>query len=148
MSQLEQVDLPPDSHSLRLPHVVQSVLLVSAGYYAGGLVGILFAFPRRRYSSSKSPKWSAWSRYASALNSRWRGNLGVGRRLNTVRQRAQSSPTSRSRRSAISTFRSGGAGPTLTRGMMFRATGADEGLPYRCLRLSFGRHDCRRPSSS
>jgi integral membrane sensor domain MASE1 len=46
MSQLlEQVDLPPDSHSLRLLHVVQGVLLVSAGYYAGGVVGLQFKFP-------------------------------------------------------------------------------------------------------
>jgi PAS domain S-box-containing protein len=46
MGQLaEQADLPPDSHSLRIPHIVQSVVLVSAGYYAGGLVGLLFKFP-------------------------------------------------------------------------------------------------------
>ena len=46
MSQLlEQVDLPPDSRSLRLSGIVRSVLLVSAGYYAGGVVGLLFKFP-------------------------------------------------------------------------------------------------------
>ena len=46
MSQLlRQVDFRADPHPLRLPHVVQSVLLVSAGYYAGGLVGLLFKFP-------------------------------------------------------------------------------------------------------
>jgi PAS domain S-box-containing protein len=40
---LEQVDVAP--HALRLPHAVLSVLLVSAAYYAGGLVGLLFKFP-------------------------------------------------------------------------------------------------------
>ena len=40
---LEQVDLP-NSHALSLPRVVQSVLLVSAGYYAAGLLGLLFTF--------------------------------------------------------------------------------------------------------
>jgi PAS domain S-box-containing protein len=41
---LEQGALRTDAQSLRL-HVVQGVLLVSAGYYVGGLVGLLFKFP-------------------------------------------------------------------------------------------------------
>jgi hypothetical protein len=42
---LEQAYLTPDSDSLRPSHVVQSVPLVSAGYYAGGIIGILLGFP-------------------------------------------------------------------------------------------------------
>src|SRR6516225_5690790 len=45
MSKLQQVDLAPGSDSLRLPHVVQSVVLFSAGYYVGGIVGLQFNFP-------------------------------------------------------------------------------------------------------
>jgi integral membrane sensor domain MASE1 len=42
---LGRIGLAPGAHALRLPHVVQDVLLVSAGYYAGGIVGILLEFP-------------------------------------------------------------------------------------------------------
>jgi PAS domain S-box-containing protein len=42
---LEHVALPPVSHSLRLPHIAESVLLVVASYYAAGLVSLLFVFP-------------------------------------------------------------------------------------------------------
>src|SRR5215469_7613677 len=42
---LQDADLAPDSDSLRPPHVVQSVVLFSAGYYVGGIVGILLGFP-------------------------------------------------------------------------------------------------------
>jgi PAS domain S-box-containing protein len=42
---LRRAHLPSESRSLRPTQFVQSVLLVSAGYYAGGVVGILFAFP-------------------------------------------------------------------------------------------------------
>jgi PAS domain S-box-containing protein len=46
MSQLlGRIGLAPGAYALRLPHVVQDVLLVSAGYYAGGIVGILLGFP-------------------------------------------------------------------------------------------------------
>jgi signal transduction histidine kinase/integral membrane sensor domain MASE1 len=46
MSQLQgQIGFAPDSHALRLPHVAWSVLLVSAGYYAGGIAGIVLGFP-------------------------------------------------------------------------------------------------------
>jgi PAS domain S-box-containing protein len=46
MSQLlERVDLPTDANSFRLSRVLQRVLLVSAAYYAGGLIGLLFKFP-------------------------------------------------------------------------------------------------------
>jgi PAS domain S-box-containing protein len=42
---LEQAYLAPAPDSLRPPHTVQSVLLFSVGYYAGGLVGVLLGFP-------------------------------------------------------------------------------------------------------
>src|SRR5215472_13064888 len=42
---LQDADLAPDSESLRPPHVVQSVVLFSAGYYVGGIVGLLLGFP-------------------------------------------------------------------------------------------------------
>ena len=42
---LQDADLAPDSDSLRPPHVVQSVVLFSAGYYVGGIVGLLLGFP-------------------------------------------------------------------------------------------------------
>jgi PAS domain S-box-containing protein len=42
---LQQADLAPASDSLRPPHVVQSVVLFSAGYYVGGIVGLLLGFP-------------------------------------------------------------------------------------------------------
>jgi PAS domain S-box-containing protein len=46
MSQLVgRIGLTPHSQTLPLSHVVLSVLLVSAGYYAGGIVGILLEFP-------------------------------------------------------------------------------------------------------
>jgi hypothetical protein len=46
MSQLmERVELPAASHPLRRAELVQHVLLVSAGYYAAGLFGLLFKFP-------------------------------------------------------------------------------------------------------
>ena len=42
---LQQADLAPGSDPLRPPHVVQSVVLFSAGYYVGGIVGLQFNFP-------------------------------------------------------------------------------------------------------
>ena len=46
MAQLtEQIGLAPGAQSLRLPQLVLGVFLVSAGYYAGGIVGILLGFP-------------------------------------------------------------------------------------------------------
>jgi signal transduction histidine kinase len=42
---LQQPDLAPGSDVLRPPHVVQSVVLFSAGYYVGGIVGLQFNFP-------------------------------------------------------------------------------------------------------
>jgi two-component system, LuxR family, sensor kinase FixL len=46
MSQLlGRIGLAPDSQVWRLPQVARNVLLVSAGYYAGGIVGILLGFP-------------------------------------------------------------------------------------------------------
>jgi integral membrane sensor domain MASE1 len=42
---LQQADLAPDSDSLRPPHVVQSLVLFSAGYYVAGIVGLLLGFP-------------------------------------------------------------------------------------------------------
>lgn len=46
MSQfLERIILPPDSRSFRPTRVMPSVFLVSAGYYAGGVVALLFKFP-------------------------------------------------------------------------------------------------------
>jgi two-component system, LuxR family, sensor kinase FixL len=46
MSQLlARIGLAPDAHAWRLPQVAWNVLLVSAGYYAGGIVGILLGFP-------------------------------------------------------------------------------------------------------
>jgi two-component system, LuxR family, sensor kinase FixL len=46
MSQLlGRIGLAPDSQVWRLPQVARNVLLVSAGYYAGGVVGILLGFP-------------------------------------------------------------------------------------------------------
>jgi integral membrane sensor domain MASE1 len=46
MSQLlGRIGLAPDSQVWRLPQIARNVLLVSAGYYAGGVVGILLGFP-------------------------------------------------------------------------------------------------------
>jgi two-component system, LuxR family, sensor kinase FixL len=46
MSQLlARIGLAPDAHVWRLPQIARNVLLVSAGYYAGGIVGILLGFP-------------------------------------------------------------------------------------------------------
>ena len=42
---LQQADLAPGSDSLRPPQIVQSVILFSAGYYVGGIVGLQFHFP-------------------------------------------------------------------------------------------------------
>ena len=42
---LQQANLAPDSTWLRPPHVLQSVVLFSAGYYVAGLVGLLLGFP-------------------------------------------------------------------------------------------------------
>jgi len=40
-----RIGLTPHSQTLPLSYVVLRVLLVSAGYYAGGIVGILLGFP-------------------------------------------------------------------------------------------------------
>jgi hypothetical protein len=57
MSQLlGRIGLAPGAHALRLPHVVQDVLLVSAGYYAGGIVGILLEFPPSGIAAIWPPK--------------------------------------------------------------------------------------------
>ena len=42
---LQQADPAPRSASLHPAHVVQSVVLFSAGYYIGGIVGLLLGFP-------------------------------------------------------------------------------------------------------
>jgi hypothetical protein len=73
-------------------------------------------------------------------------------RRNTVCQRVRSSPTSRSRKRAISTssvFRSCNAGPTFTRGMALRpGVWAAEARTYGHPRPRSDRPDCRPPSWS
>src|SRR5262249_32352534 len=93
---------------------------------------------RRTVSLSRSPRRSAWSRYARMRNSRCRGRGSGALRRNTVRHRARKLGRSTSRRRAIS---SSSSLPSTIIGSRLSARGGRllRGLP------SAGRHDPVEP---